>query len=371
MVSDEFNLKAKYFNCGSLAPIPKSSISKMRQNTNLLVKNPCSAKATNILIEIYHGLKSSMSKFLETQDNSLAYFQSTNVGISTILGSLDWNEQDEIIIGKNEYIDAILPFYALKENFGVKIKRVENSDLLQGINELMSDRVKLVFFSHVEWNTGTENNFRSISSKVWNRENIMIMVDGAQAVGQIHVKDLDSIDFYIFPFHKWMLGPVGTGLAYISPKRLDCLKPLSLNSIGASLQNNNKVVLRDNARVLENSSFNHILYSAVLNNIKLIESIGIDQINCTITELADFFYSRLCEIGAATSKNLWKNNGMVFWHNPQNMNCLALSKILEKHNFYCKTIPEENILRFCFHIYNSKDEIEQLCQFLIESEVIL
>ena len=49
--------------------------------------------------------------------------------------------------------------------------------------------------------------------------NVTIIVDGAQAVGNIHVgeKDLDNADFYITSSHKWLCGKTALGFVCSDP----------------------------------------------------------------------------------------------------------------------------------------------------------
>jgi len=55
---------------------------------------------------------------------------------------------------------------------------------------------------------------------------ILCVVDGAQAVGQVPVNmHALGCDFYVASGHKWLLGPKGTGLFYVREEMLDRWKP--------------------------------------------------------------------------------------------------------------------------------------------------
>lgn len=76
--------------------------------------------------------------------------------------------------------------------------------------------VKAVFLSHVAYRDGRLLPVQSIISSIRKVDpNIKILVDGAQAVGNVNVdvKTIDA-DFYVFDFHKWIQGPNFTGAIY-------------------------------------------------------------------------------------------------------------------------------------------------------------
>ncbi len=55
------------------------------------------------------------------------------------------------------------------------------------------------------------------------------MVDGAHATGALEVVDfgkLGDVDFYGGNFHKWMMGPKGTGYGWVNKRHQDTLTPL-------------------------------------------------------------------------------------------------------------------------------------------------
>ncbi|SHK02545.1 aminotransferase class V-fold PLP-dependent enzyme [Paramaledivibacter caminithermalis] len=364
MLYNEFKFKKRYFNCGSVGIIPRSSIKKIHKNMEDESSNPTGKKICERLISVYYDVKKEMGTFLNVNYDNLAYVQSTNVGIGTILASFHWNDGDEVIIGNNEYIDGILPFLALQKKFGVKIRVVNSSNLINEINSVMNDKVKMVFVSHIECSTGVEHDIIRLCREVENRENIKIMIDGAQAVGQIDLIGLENVDFYIFPFHKWMLGPMGTGMVYIGDRQIEQLCPITLSSIGGEITTDNDIVLKSKAMRIENSSFNFSMYSAILNNLNLMKGIEIQRIYQTIEELAEYFAQKAVKLKGIEEGTVYQNNGMVFIYFPKEIDVEYLRKKLEESECICRTFREKNCLRFCFHIYNSKEDIDVLCSAL-------
>ncbi|GMQ63905.1 aminotransferase class V-fold PLP-dependent enzyme [Vallitalea maricola] len=361
---NEFNFENDiiYLNCGSLGRMPKSSANLLNQYLQDEIRCPTNQYNTERLRNTYYKLKIEMSNLLGVNDSNLAYTQSTNIGIGTLLTAFTWNKGDKILIGDNEYSDGILPFYALKLKFGVDIIELNSENLIDEINKNMDEKVKLIFFSHIEYNTGVMHDLKKIRESINIGKNTKILVDGAQAVGQVNVQ-LDSVDFYVFPFHKWMLGPMGTGMIYI--KSTESLKPIILSTLGLDYTDENKRVLRKDARLIENSSFNFWLFATILNNIMLFNKIGLENIYEHIRTSASYFISQLKSKDLVFINDCYYKNGMAFIELNEERCSNKLIEELENNNIYARTIPDTNKLRFCFHIYNTKEQIDVLVNNLI------
>ncbi len=118
------------------------------------------------------------------------------------------------------------------ENFVPKNRRVQ-LDLMKLLLEGKFDEIEktiaksygkkcIYLFSHVLWNCGVSLNIEKISSRIKsnNQENLII-VDGAQAIGNVanifsKNFDKDLIDFYLGCTHKWLNTKNLLGFVYIS-----------------------------------------------------------------------------------------------------------------------------------------------------------
>lgn len=73
--------------------------------------------------------------------------------------------------------------------------------------------------SHVYPTTGVRLPLHLLRKKADELNIRYLIVDGAQAMGMIHLSSnedsLENCDFYACPGHKWLNGPLGTGVLYI------------------------------------------------------------------------------------------------------------------------------------------------------------
>lgn len=138
------------------------------------------------------------------------------------------SEGDEIIISEMEHHSNIVPWQILSEEkkFKIKVLPFDNNGelLMEKLEPMLSDSVKLVSIVHVSNSIGTVNPIREIITMA-HQKNIPVLVDAAQAVNHIpvNVQDLDC-DFLAFSGHK-IFGPTGIGVLYGKKEWLDKLPP--------------------------------------------------------------------------------------------------------------------------------------------------
>lgn len=359
IINREFNKTHLFFNCGSVGPMPQSSYYLMKKLFKQQMENPTGNESEQNIIETYFNTKREMASFLKVKETELAYTQSTSVGIANILAALEWHPEDEIIIGENEYIDALLPFYALKNRYGVKLKRVSMDHLLSHKADYLTEQVKMVFFSHVEYNTGKIYDVDSICRQIKAYKDVLIMVDGAQAVGHIKVTIPRTIDFYSFPCYKWLLGPAGTAMIYIKEANLGQLKPIQVCALGGEIKEEN-LTMSLSGRRMENASFDDLSFAVVRNNISLFKMMGMEKVvkhNFSLSK-------RLVDLIANQFKQSYCSGGMVFilLEDKEEMENLFLK--LKESGIGVRTLEDKVAIRICFHIYNTEEEVGYLAEVL-------
>lgn len=135
---------------------------------------------------------------------------------------------DEIVISAMEHHSNIVPWQLLCERKGMKLRVIPINDrgelVMEDLEQLLGDRVKLVAIAHVSNVLGTINPIADII-RIAHQKGIPVLVDGAQAVPhlRVDVQALDA-DFYAFSSHK-IYGPTGIGVLYGKAALLNQLPP--------------------------------------------------------------------------------------------------------------------------------------------------
>jgi cysteine desulfurase/selenocysteine lyase len=127
-----------------------------------------------------------------------------------------------------EHHSNIVPWQILAEEKGARIRVIPMSDegelLLDGLEDLLTERTRILGVTHVSNVLGTINPVKEIIRRAHAR-NVPVLVDGAQGVPHlpVDVTDLDA-DFYAFSGHK-MSGPTGIGVLYGRRELLEAMPP--------------------------------------------------------------------------------------------------------------------------------------------------
>ena len=146
-------------------------------------------------------------------------------------GRANIKKGDEIILTEMEHHSNFVPWVILAKEKEVSLKFIpvnEDGELETGLGfeKLLTNKVKLVAFTHVSNVLGTINPVKEIIEGIKSQvPTAKILIDGAQAVPHVKVdiQDLNP-DFYAFTAHK-MLGPTGIGVLWGEQEILEGMPP--------------------------------------------------------------------------------------------------------------------------------------------------
>ena len=187
-----------------------------------------SVKAT----DSYDAARARIARALNAREpREVIFVRGATEGINLVartFGVRDIGEGDEIILTVMEHHANIVPWQILAGETGARIKVVpitESGELqLDQYASLLSDRTKLVAFTHVSNVLGTVNPVVEMT-RLARDCGAAVLVDGSQALphGPIDVQTIDC-DFYVFSGHK-VYGPDGIGVLYGRADLLGDLPP--------------------------------------------------------------------------------------------------------------------------------------------------
>ncbi len=135
---------------------------------------------------------------------------------------------DELLVSAMEHHANIVPWQMLAQEKGATLKVIPITDdgelILESLDELITERTKLLAVTHVSNVLGTVNPVKEIIARA-HAKGVPVLVDGAQAVPhlKVDVQDLDA-DFYVFSGHK-LSGPTGIGALYGKLAHLEAMPP--------------------------------------------------------------------------------------------------------------------------------------------------
>ena len=182
--------------------------------------------------QAYEQARDVVKEFLNAEKREEIIFTSgTTAAINLVafsFGEAFINEGDEIVVTEAEHHSNIVPWQMLCKRKGAVLKVLPVDEtghlMVEKLDEILSDRTKIMAFTHISNVLGIINPVKEIIAKCHSK-GIKVLVDGAQ--GSVHckvdVQDLDC-DFYVFSGHK-LYAATGTGVLYGKKELLDAMPP--------------------------------------------------------------------------------------------------------------------------------------------------
>ena len=181
----------------------------------------------------FEEAREKISKFINSQTSQSIIWtrnasESLNI-ISYSWGNKNIGEGDEILLSPMEHHSNLIPWQELARTKGAKIKflslNIDGTLDLSNIDELITQKTKLVSIVHVSNALGTINPVKELCEKA-HQVGALFVLDGAQSVPHMSgdVQDI-GCDFFVFSGHK-MMGPTGIGVLYGKMEILEEMDPV-------------------------------------------------------------------------------------------------------------------------------------------------
>jgi selenocysteine lyase/cysteine desulfurase len=366
-----------YLNTGTFGPMPDVVTQEITKSYEMIGEFGGFYPAVRQKIERegFERTREIVAGLLNVSPNEIALTRSASDGICTIAYGLDWKPGDEMVVTDQEHPSGELPWINLSKRYGVCVRVVRVADepnvTLQRFVDAITKRTRLVFASHVCSTTGERLPVRDICELAHDR-GTLAAIDGSHSVGQFPV-DLKAIkaDFFITCGHKWLLGPQGTGMLYVSAEHLERLKP-SWIGWGAQRDYSEDILglsfeLHDSARRYEFGTKPWALFMGLTRAIEFIQTIGIDAVQRQVTPIATRFKKQVEEIAGtrvSTPRDEQRCAGLVsagvdcdgainlrdyFWQHGQ--------VLISSHE------PQRRV-RFSIAFFNTQDELDRAVEAL-------
>ncbi len=165
--------------------------------------------------ELSTTLRQGYAGVLGCGPEDLALTTCTSEGLSIIIEGLGLRTGDEIVTSDEEHPGLLGALQAARDLCGVRVRVVPFDELANAV----APATTLVACSHVNWTRG------AFAPAELAQVQAPVVLDGAQGAGAVPV-DVAALgcDAYAAAGQKWLCGPDGIGMLYVSPalrERLD------------------------------------------------------------------------------------------------------------------------------------------------------
>jgi selenocysteine lyase/cysteine desulfurase len=325
-------------------------------------------------LEHERGAHRRIASMISARPDQIAMTASTGDGLMMIAGGLRWQAGDMIISAECEFPSNIYPWLNLQDQ-GVQVHLVkmhENRVALEEVLSSVTERTRLVSLSLVEFSTGFRNDITTIA-RYCHERGIICGIDAAQALGALDI-DVQSlgIDYLAAVSHKWLLGPLTSGILYVADDLLAQLQTSRRGWFSVEMPYdffNYEQPLKAGTARFEHSSPNSLPLIGLDAALRVFECIdgGMAAVEERISGLTSHAISGLERLGypVVSPQGEGERSGIVcFKLHPENLASSPQQLVDELALRKIHVAARGDIVRVSPHFYNTLEEIDILLDVL-------
>lgn len=337
-----------------------------------------SGQATND----YEAARKTIAEFINAEKPEEIIFTSgTTQSINMLafsFGEKYISEGDEILISEMEHHANIVPWQLLCERKKAVLKIIPFDDTgllkLDEFDKLITDKTKLVSVAHVSNTLGTVNDIKYIIDKAHSFD-IPVCIDAAQSIQhtKIDVQGLDA-DFLAFSGHK-IYGPTGIGVLYGKEKYLEEIPPYMGGGDMVDQVSFDGTTFNTIPFKFEAGTTNYIGAIGMAEAIRYLNEVGLENIAAYEHELDIYAHEKLQQVEKFHEYGTTKGKASVISFLLDGIHQLDAGMILDKMGIAVRTGTHcaqpvmthfgiDGTIRACFNFYNTKAEVDYLCEAL-------
>ncbi len=161
-------------------------------------------------------------------------FNGTDALNLCLFGSLQAG--DHVVASVIEHNSILRPLHALQTRCGIEVAFVDCDESgridPEQLASLLRPHTRLVALSHASNVTGALQPIEAIAG-ITRSKGIRLLVDAAQTIGHVPIDvTATPVDMLVASGHKGLMGPLGTGFAYLSDEMRRVLRPFRYGGTG-------------------------------------------------------------------------------------------------------------------------------------------
>ena len=348
-----------YLQTGSLGPTPRPVMERTIAAWKELERNP-SFYGYGAQEHAMDDVRASAARFLGCRTEEIVLTRCTTDGMNQVAQGLTFAAGDRVLTTDQEHPGGRHCWDYVARRYGVAIDVVsippgENDApaIVDRFARAITPRTRVLSFSHLLSSTGLRMPVAQLSALARAHGSLAI-VDGAQAVGGIAV-DVKALGCHAYATsgHKWLLGPKGTGLLYLSEELGDRVDLVSAAP--------NHAAYGDGTGV---TSIPSVLGLGAA--VEYVTGIGMERIETHNLGLRNHLFAALQDVPKVRVMSAPAGplaSGLVTFTLPAERESRAFQLTMrEKHNVELKMVPKNwlNGIRVSTHLFNTEQDVDRL-----------
>ena len=340
-----------YLNAGTDGPVPARAVAAAAAELEREAAEGRRTAHFERRWELSGALRAAYAALLGAAPADVALTTSTSEGMGLAIAGLELTRGDEIVTSDEEHPGLLGPLQAARDLRGVAIRVVPLADVADAV----SPATRLVACSHVGWVSG------SYAPLALAEVEVPVLLDGAQGVGAVPV-DVGALgcDLYAGAGQKWLCGPDGTGMLYVSPALRDRVGALvrsygSFADTAAGLD----APLQPDARRYDASALSAEALAFALASHSVLAELGWGAVHDRARSLATGLADRLRDAGRDIATR--GDTTLVSW---SVADAAAVRDRLSAAGIALRDLPGRNLLRASIGAWNDASDLDRLLEAL-------
>jgi cysteine desulfurase/selenocysteine lyase len=316
-------------------------------------------------LAIYDGLRAAAARLINADASEIALMKNTSEGIATVALGLDWKPGDRMVGFREEFPANYFPWMRLEAK-GVEVTWLSVGDPLERIEEACRG-ARLLAISFVQFLSGYRSPLEAIG-EICHCNHCIFFVDAIQGLGAFPIDVRASrIDALAADGHKWLLGPEGAAILYISRELQDRVEPVEFGWTNVAKYNDyasRDMALRQDAGRYECGTLNTVGYAGLKAAIEFLLEVGLVEIAPVIRNLSDRIADGVRERGyelAAPERTPENTSGIVSFRKP-GVAAEEIVRVLRGRGI--TAAPRAGWVRTSPHFYIAPEDIDRMLEAL-------
>ena len=226
---EEFAVTARwaYLNHAAIAPLPRRAVDRAAATAlDVSAHGDRHWPERNAEAERVRGLAARLLGARAARE--VAFVENTSGALSIVAEALPWQAGDNVVGALCEFPSNVYPWMRLADR-GVELRMVPERDGGLDLDELagtMDERTRVLALSWVQYASGYRADLARLG-RLCRERGVLFVVDVIQGLAALALDvERDLVDIAAGSAHKWLLGPEGIGLLWVSERVLDRLRPV-------------------------------------------------------------------------------------------------------------------------------------------------
>ncbi|HUR46055.1 MAG TPA: aminotransferase class V-fold PLP-dependent enzyme [Candidatus Saccharimonadales bacterium] len=224
-----------FLNHGSFGSCPRPVLEFQQRLRDRMEGEPVQFLAGQ-LEPLWDQARESLASFVGAAADDLVFVQNATTGLNTVLHSLSFVPEDELLVTNQEYNASRNALNVAAEKWRAKVIVAEipfpvqsEDQIVAAVLSKVTDRTRLALLDHVVSQTALVLPLHKIVPALRER-GVETLIDGAHAPGMIplNLRELGAT-YYTGNCHKWICAPKSAGFLHVQREKQKEIRPLVIS----------------------------------------------------------------------------------------------------------------------------------------------